>query len=66
MRGVMLDTQGPEIRSGNLVGDAKISLVQGSSIEVTVDPVRRDGLVTRGFSANWHPPAVRVFAEESV
>ncbi|CAM9582084.1 unnamed protein product, partial [Ascophyllum nodosum] len=42
VRGVMLDTQGPEIRSGNLVGDAKISLVQGSSIEVTVDPAHRD------------------------
>lgn len=45
VRGVLLDTQGPEIRTGNLEGNAKISLVQGSTIELTTDPVgfsRRD------------------------
>lgn len=40
VRGVLLDTQGPEIRTGNLEGNGKISLVQGSTIELTTDPVR--------------------------
>nr|AIT70013.1 pyruvate kinase [Sargassum thunbergii] len=42
VRGVLLDTQGPEIRTGNLEGNAKISLEQGSTIELTTDPAYRD------------------------
>lgn len=40
VRGVLLDTQGPEIRTGNLEGGERIALVQGSTIELTTDPVR--------------------------
>lgn len=55
VRGVLLDTQGPEIRTGNLEGNAKISLVQGSTIELTTDPVRfsqRDAYCRQGGS--WY------------
>lgn len=40
VRAVLLDTQGPEIRTGMVKGGGKIQLVQGSTIELTTDPVR--------------------------
>lgn len=41
MRAILVDTQGPEIRTGNLEDGGKIALVKGSTIELTTDPVRR-------------------------
>lgn len=40
MRGVLIDTQGPEIRTGNVEDGGKITMVQGSTIELTTNPVR--------------------------
>lgn len=40
LRAVLLDTQGPEIRTGNVQGGGKIELVQGSTMELTTNPVR--------------------------
>ncbi|CAN0269803.1 unnamed protein product, partial [Hapterophycus canaliculatus] len=37
MRAVLADTQGPEIRTGNLEGGGKIALVKGSTIELTTN-----------------------------
>lgn len=40
MRAVLVDTQGPEIRTGNIEGGGKVALMQGSTIELTTNPVR--------------------------
>ena len=40
MRAVLVDTQGPEIRTGNIEDGGKIALMQGSTIELTTNPVR--------------------------
>lgn len=40
MRAVLVDTQGPEIRTGLIEGGGKIALMQGSTIELTTNPVR--------------------------
>jgi pyruvate kinase len=37
LRGVMLDTQGPEIRTGSFGTDGSVDLVQGSKIALTTD-----------------------------
>nr|AIT69988.1 pyruvate kinase [Desmarestia viridis] len=42
VRAVLLDTRGPEIRTGNVKGGGKIALVQGSTIELTTDPAHRE------------------------
>ncbi|CAM9980675.1 unnamed protein product, partial [Pylaiella littoralis] len=42
MRAVLVDTQGPEIRTGNIEGGGKITLVQGSMIELTTNPDHRE------------------------
>lgn len=44
MRAFLLDTQGPEIRTGNVKGGGKIQLEQGATIELTTDPVRDEEL----------------------
>lgn len=45
MRAVLVDTQGPEIRTGNVEGGGKIALVQGSMIELTTNPVRPNAIL---------------------
>lgn len=40
MRAVLVDTQGPEIRTGLIEGGGKIALMQGATIELTTNPVR--------------------------
>ncbi|CAM9753959.1 unnamed protein product [Chrysoparadoxa australica] len=42
MRAVLLDTQGPEIRTGNLVGDTPIMLEKGNTIELHTDASYQD------------------------
>ncbi|CAM9587014.1 unnamed protein product [Ectocarpus sp. 4 AP-2014] len=42
MRGVLIDTQGPEIRTGNVEDGGKITMVQGSTIELTTNPEYSD------------------------
>lgn len=44
LRSVMLDTKGPEIRTGNLLvgGENKIALTQGRELELTVDEQYKD------------------------
>eukprot|EP00904_Undaria_pinnatifida_P004251 jgi/Undpi1/13827/HiC_scaffold_9.g03478.m1 len=42
LRAVLLDTQGPEIRTGNVQGGGKIELVQGSTMELTTNPEHRE------------------------
>eukprot|EP00903_Cladosiphon_okamuranus_P007582 g7355.t1 len=42
MRAVLVDTQGPEIRTGNIEGGGKIALMQGSTIELTTNPDYHD------------------------
>nr|AIT70004.1 pyruvate kinase [Saccharina japonica]AIW62933.1 pyruvate kinase [Saccharina japonica] len=42
LRAVLLDTQGPEIRTGNVEGGGKIELVQGSTMELTTNPDHRE------------------------
>lgn len=55
MRAVLVDTQGPEIRTGNIEGGGKIALMQGSTIELTTNPVRPgDGtLLFRTLARCW-------------
>lgn len=45
VRAVLLDTQGPEIRTGMVKGGGKIELTKGSTIELTTDPVRHGGVI---------------------
>lgn len=40
LRAILVDTQGPEIRTGNIEGGGKIALMQGATIELTTNPVR--------------------------
>ena len=41
LRGVMLDTQGPEIRTGSFGTDGSIELVQGNKVTLTTDDAHR-------------------------
>ncbi|CAM9784343.1 unnamed protein product, partial [Discosporangium mesarthrocarpum] len=50
LRAFLLDTQGPEIRTGNLSGGGTISLVAGGKIELTTDErAREEGTSSRLF-----------------
>lgn len=51
VRAIMLDTQGPEIRTGMVKGGGKIQLTKGSTIELTIDPVRHRREITRFVSS---------------
>nr|AIT69996.1 pyruvate kinase [Dictyopteris undulata] len=42
LRAVLLDTQGPEIRTGNLKDGGKVELKKGATIELTTNPSYRD------------------------
>ena len=49
MRAVLADTQGPEIRTGNIERGGKIALKKGSTIQLTTNPVRPRGRQTARF-----------------
>nr|AIT69976.1 pyruvate kinase [Ishige okamurae] len=50
MRAVLLDTQGPEIRTGMVKDGGRLQLTQGSTIELTIDPAfREEGTAERLF-----------------
>lgn len=46
VRAVLLDTQGPEIRTGMIKGGGNIQLTKGATIELTTDPVRLWNMIT--------------------
>ncbi|CAM9889217.1 unnamed protein product, partial [Choristocarpus tenellus] len=53
LRAFLLDTQGPEIRTGNLVGGTPIELIAGSTIELTTDEGAKEGGTSSRLFVNY-------------
>jgi pyruvate kinase len=64
LRGIMLDTQGPEIRTGQFPDGAEVALAAGSRVVVTVDEAYRTKqskdkiwITYKDFPLSTHPGA---------